>query len=117
MYRFKYTQDSEASILTNLGGYLGNSTMTQAEVKKVNNTEFEGSFFSSGRLWGGPKEIKVFFVVQFDKSFESPALRLRDRGITLSFNLDKNPRRPTLSARDACLVARDASVWLPRDPA
>jgi predicted alpha-1,2-mannosidase len=68
-YRFKYTQKSTANILTNLGGYLGNSTMTGAYIKPVGNTGFEGSFISSGRLWGGPKQIKVFFVIEFDKPF------------------------------------------------
>ncbi|MGD9329103.1 MAG: glycoside hydrolase family 92 protein, partial [Cyclobacteriaceae bacterium] len=68
-YRFKYTQKSTANILTNLGGYLGNSTMTGAYIKPVGNTGFEGSFISSGRLWGGPKQVKVFFVIEFDKPF------------------------------------------------
>ncbi len=71
VYRFRYTQDAEASILTNLGGYLGNTTMTEARVTKVNNQELEGSFVSAGRLWGGPKKVKVFFVIQFDKPFAS----------------------------------------------
>lgn len=70
-YRFKYTKKSSANILTNLGGYLGNSTMTGANIKPVGNTGFEGSFISSGRLWGGPKQIKVFFVVEFDQPFEA----------------------------------------------
>ncbi len=70
-YRFKYTQKSSANILTNLGGYLGNSTMTGANIQPVGNTGFEGSFISSGRLWGGPKQIKVFFVVEFDQPFDA----------------------------------------------
>ena len=71
IYRFKYTQKNKAQILTNLGGYLGNSTMINADVKKVNQTEFEGSFDSAGRFWGGPEKVKVFFVIQFDKPFET----------------------------------------------
>ncbi|MFY0628484.1 MAG: GH92 family glycosyl hydrolase [Reichenbachiella sp.] len=68
-YRFKYSQKSSAKILTNIGGYLGNSTMIGGRIKPVGETGFEGSFLSSGRLWGGPKEVKVFFVVEFDQPF------------------------------------------------
>ncbi|RLD22442.1 MAG: glycoside hydrolase family 92 protein, partial [Bacteroidetes bacterium] len=71
MYRFRYTEDSETNILTNLGGYLGSTTMADAEVQRVSSTEFEGSFNSAGRLWGGPNNIKVFFVIKFDKSFDA----------------------------------------------
>jgi predicted alpha-1,2-mannosidase len=68
-YRFRFTENDRASILTNLGGYMGSTTMTKAHVNQVSNSELEGSFVSSGRMWGGPKEIKVFFVIQFDKPF------------------------------------------------
>ncbi|AHM62235.1 alpha-1,2-mannosidase [Flammeovirgaceae bacterium 311] len=70
-YRFTYTQDMEAQIITSLGGYMGNSTMANADVKQVSNTELEGSFSSVGRYWGGPKEVEVYFVVQFDKPFSA----------------------------------------------
>tara|TARA_R110000744_G_scaffold66098_3_gene135150 strand:+ start:7403 stop:10120 length:2718 start_codon:yes stop_codon:yes gene_type:complete len=71
IYRFKYTEDGEADILANLGGYLGNSTMINADARKVSDSEFEGSFDSSGRFWGGPENVKIFFVATFDKPFES----------------------------------------------
>jgi len=70
-YRFRYTQDMPTQILVNLGGYIGNSTMADAVVKKVNEKEFEGSFSSVKRFWGGPKDVKVYFVVQFDKATKS----------------------------------------------
>ncbi|MCB0686990.1 MAG: GH92 family glycosyl hydrolase [Saprospiraceae bacterium] len=68
-YQFRFTKTANANILVNLGGYLGSTTMTQAVVNKVNDHSIEGSFVSTGRLWGGPKEIKVFFVIDFDKPF------------------------------------------------
>jgi len=71
IYRFKYTEADTANILTNLGGFLGNSTMINADVNKISNTEFEGSFDSTGRFWGGPENVKIFFVVKFDKPFNS----------------------------------------------
>jgi predicted alpha-1,2-mannosidase len=66
-YRFKYPKDMTTQVLVNLGGYMGNSTMANADVQKINNTEFEGSFSSVKRYWGGPKDVKVYFVIQFDK--------------------------------------------------
>lgn len=71
IYRFTYTQADKAAILANLGGYLGNSTMINADVRKVGQNELEGSFDSAGRFWGGPERVKVFFVIQFDQPFES----------------------------------------------
>ena len=68
-YRFRPIQDSSLNVLTNLGGYLGNSTMTEAKINKVNNLEIEGSFVSAGRMWGGPKKVNVYFVIQFDQPF------------------------------------------------
>lgn len=70
-YRFSYIQDMPAQILVNLGGYIGNSTMADAAVKKVSDMEFEGSFSSIKRYWGGPKDVKVYFVIRFDKAVKS----------------------------------------------
>lgn len=70
-YRFTFTEDMKGQLLTNLGGYLGNSTMANADVKKISNTEFEGSLSSVNRYWGGPKDVKIFFVVQFDKPYDA----------------------------------------------
>ena len=67
LYKFNFTKDSLASVLVNLGGYLGSTTMSEAKVRKVNEYELEGSFVSTGRLWGGPKRIKIFFAIKFDR--------------------------------------------------
>ncbi|MCG8307406.1 MAG: GH92 family glycosyl hydrolase [Cytophagales bacterium] len=69
-YRMRYTQDTLANLLFNLGGYVSTSTMTGAKVKKLNSTEIEGSFNSVGRLWGGPEKIKIYFAVRFGKPME-----------------------------------------------
>jgi predicted alpha-1,2-mannosidase len=70
-YRFRFTREMPAQILVNLGGYIGNSTMANATVNKISNTELEGSFSSVKRYWGGPKDIKIYFVIQFDKATRS----------------------------------------------
>ncbi|MFD2835412.1 GH92 family glycosyl hydrolase [Gramella sp. AN32] len=69
-YNFRFTTPMEAQIITNLGGYVGNNVMTDAKVNKVSATEIEGSFSTVDRYWGGPKDVKVFFVAQFDKPFK-----------------------------------------------
>lgn len=68
-YQFRFTKDMQAQILTNLGGYVNSSTMENADVKKITDREFEGSFSSVKRYWGGPKDVKVFFVIQFDQPY------------------------------------------------
>lgn len=70
-YRFRYTQDAKARIIVNLGGYVTNCTMADAVVTKVSDTEIEGSFSTIKRYWGGPKDVKIFFVIRFDKPFRS----------------------------------------------
>jgi len=70
-YKFTYTEDAKVQVIANLGGYIGNSIMANAAMQKVNNREVEGSFSSVGRYWGGPKDVKVYFVIRFDKPFTS----------------------------------------------
>ncbi len=69
LHRFTFTKDMEAQIITNLGGYLGNSRMVGGDVKKISNTEFEGSFVSTDRFWGGPNDVDIYFVAQVDKPY------------------------------------------------
>ena len=69
-YRFTYTETEDVQVLTNLGGYVGSSTMKGAQVRKRDDHSFVGSFISSGRMWGGPEDINVFFVVEFDQDFD-----------------------------------------------
>ena len=69
-HRFRFTEDMKAQILVNLGGYLGNCTMKNASVNKVSNFEIEGSFNSTDRFWGGPKDVMIYFVAQFDKPMD-----------------------------------------------
>jgi predicted alpha-1,2-mannosidase len=70
-HRFRFTENMKAQILTNLGGYVGNSTMKDASVKKINDREFEGSFNSTDRFWGGPKDVQIYFVAQLDIPFSA----------------------------------------------
>ncbi|RVT98348.1 glycoside hydrolase family 92 protein [Mucilaginibacter limnophilus] len=72
-YKFRYTDDLPVQIITNLGGFVSNSTMANARVKKISDKEFEGSFSSIKRYWGGPKDVRVFFSIKFDKPYKALA--------------------------------------------
>lgn len=69
-YRFRYTEDAQARIIVNLGGYLANCTMENAVVTRRSDTEIEGSVSTVKRYWGGPEDVKLFFVIRFDRSFD-----------------------------------------------
>lgn len=70
-YRFRYTSDQQAKIIINLSGHVSNSTMTDARITRVSDTAIEGSFSSVKRYWGGPTDVRIFFVIRFDKPFRS----------------------------------------------
>ncbi|AOW10408.1 GH92 family glycosyl hydrolase [Flavobacterium gilvum] len=69
-YRFTYTKDALTNVLINLGGYVGEATMNDARIKKVSNTRIEGSVNTTGRLWGGPENVRIYFAIDFEKPFE-----------------------------------------------
>lgn len=68
-YRMQYTgkESTHCGMLLNLGGYVATTTMTDAHVRKVDNTKIEGFVTTMGRLWGGPDSVKIYFVLQLDK--------------------------------------------------
>lgn len=70
-YRFTYTEENLAKILINLGGYVGTSTMVNACVHKTGEDRIEGYFDTTGRLWGGPDVVRIYFAVTFDTPFET----------------------------------------------
>lgn len=69
-YKLRYTKDAISNLLLNLGGYLGETTMNDCKVTKVSDTEIEGSVNTTGRFWGGPDNVRIFFTMRFDKPFE-----------------------------------------------
>ena len=68
LYRMRFTKDAEANLLLSLGGYLATTTMNGCDVVKVSDTEIEGSVNTTGRLWGGPEDVRIFFVMKLEKS-------------------------------------------------
>ena len=70
-YRMTYTQPADAELLLSLGGWIGSVSMVGAEVRKVSETEIEGSVGITHRPWGGPQLSRIFFVMEFDKPMNS----------------------------------------------
>lgn len=70
LYRITYTEDSQASLLINLGGYVSTTTMTNAHASKTGSNQITGYFDTRGRLWGGPDRVRIFFVVETSKPIE-----------------------------------------------
>lgn len=70
-YRFTYTQKAFEKILLNLGGHVATSTMINAKAFKTADNEISGYFDTAGRVWGGVDKARVYFVVQFERPFET----------------------------------------------
>jgi putative alpha-1,2-mannosidase len=71
-YKFRWTKNTEAQLLLSLGGLIGNSRMTNPQIKKTSDSEFEDSVSSVDRAYNvGPKDIKIYFVVQVNKKWKS----------------------------------------------
>ncbi|MDR1055431.1 MAG: GH92 family glycosyl hydrolase [Prevotellaceae bacterium] len=104
-YRMRYTKDNVSNLLLNLGGIVGTSTMTDCKVTKVSNTEIEGSVNTTGRFWGGPDNVRIFFVMKFDKPFETLNGWNKEEQYTnvssLQGSSEKTARNPDQSYYDA----------------
>lgn len=70
-YQLTYAEDADADILLNLGGFVGTTTMVNANARKTNESEISGYFDTKGRLWGGADVTRIYFTAQFDKPFDS----------------------------------------------
>lgn len=70
LYRITYTENSDASLLINLGGYLSTTTMTNAHAGKTGDNQISGYFDTRGRLWGGPDRVRIYFVVETSRPIE-----------------------------------------------
>ncbi len=66
-YRYRFTDDMETQLLTNLGGYIGESTMANAEVEEDRRFVFRRVPQFREKILGRTKRREDFFVVQFDK--------------------------------------------------
>lgn len=71
LYRMTFTEADDAAILLNLGGYVGTSTMVNAHVTKVEGSRIAGYFDTTGRLWGGPDVVRMFFAAEFSRPFDA----------------------------------------------
>lgn len=68
-YRVTAAEDSDVSLMLNLGGYIGSTTMVNSEVHKIDGNRMEGSFDTYGRHWGGPENVRIYFAAEFSRAF------------------------------------------------
>lgn len=71
IYRLTFTENADAHILLNLGGYISTATMVNAHVTSYTASRIIGYFDTTGRLWDGPKTVRIFFAADFSRPFSS----------------------------------------------
>ena len=71
LYRYTFTESKPADILMVLGGKLGNCTMAGVNAKQISPQTIEGEFSTIYRQWGGPGDVKVFFVIEFSRPMDA----------------------------------------------
>lgn len=69
LYRLTFTETDSAHILLNLGGYLSTTTMVNAHITGYTDRRLTGYFDTTGRLWGGPDVVRIFFAAEFSRPF------------------------------------------------
>lgn len=91
LYRCAYTSPTpSASMLFNLQGYVGTTTMVNPRASLTDSVTVTGELTTTGRLWGGPDSVKVYFAAKFDRpllSLDSWSGRGIEKGIS-SFSSD-----------------------------
>lgn len=71
IYRMTLTDEGDTHILLNLGGYISTSTMINPHVERVGDNRLQGYFDTTGRLWGGPDCVRVYWTAEFDRPMSS----------------------------------------------
>lgn len=71
LYKVTAAENEDVSLMFNLGGYIGSTTMVNSKVKRIGDNAVEGSFDTYGRHWGGPENVKIYFAIKFKEPFEN----------------------------------------------
>jgi len=69
-HRYTFPQSNDSHILFDFTTVLGSSETQSASVHKVNNKTIEGQVIMAATV-RRPKPITIYFIVEFDKSFDS----------------------------------------------
>ncbi len=106
LYRLTYTQDTDAMLVVNLGGYLSTTTMTNAHAEVTGERQISGYFDTTGRLWGGPDKVRVFFVLETSRPIEgvrawADGVMLPDETEQIAASSIYTPRNEGMSYGDA----------------
>ena len=69
MHRYTYTTEGKADIIINLSGHVGPMKMVNGRITKVSDTQLEGYYDRTEPRHGGPKAVRIFFVIKCNKPF------------------------------------------------
>ena len=107
LYRLTFTEGDSAHILLNLGGYIATSTMVNPHITKTTDRCIQGYFDTTGRLWGGPDVVRIFFTAEFNKPFAS-LTPFGAMGNDLMAETAATPRNEGMSYADAPIAGISA---------
>lgn len=68
-HRYTIPDGGRSDIVFSLGGPNGSAIMRNGHITKTSATQLEGHYDRTNGRWNGPKRIRTFFVIQFDRPF------------------------------------------------
>lgn len=103
LYRLTFARNDDAHILLNLGGFVGTSTMVNAHITHHDNSSLSGYFDTTGRLWGGPDVVRIFFAAEFSRPCKSltPFGEMKREASAFVAQTVATPRNEGMSYADA----------------
>ena len=103
-YRVSYTDTREGKLLVDAGSTLGSCSMKNAAIMQLSETAICGEFSTTDRFWGGPDDVRLFFVLDCNRPIKSidawnhkglipstEGINGDQAGLVLSFDLDDSP--------------------------
>ena len=101
-YNISYTeQGANAGLVVDAGSILGNCSMNDAVLYRLDEHTVAGKFMTTDRFWGGPDSVGLYFVLKSDRPFcsvdswsekgilpDTDMIAGDDAGMLLRFDLD-----------------------------
>ena len=103
-YRLDFTSSAVGKVLVDMGSKLGSCSMDNAWAMRLSPSCIVGKVSTTGRFWGGPDDVELYFAVSSDVPFsrvdgwsENCGLKSsienvdgNDAGVILSFDLSES---------------------------
>ncbi len=69
IYRVNYTHGERGRLMVDVGSTLGNCSMDQAVIYRMDDHTLLGEFVTTERFWGGPDNVRLFFALECNRPF------------------------------------------------